>query len=138
MKSLYETFGTHKDYELKGIWLEFADASMKVRRAGGSNEEFSRVLGEKLRPHRHAMEAGGLDPKLSRRLLQETYFETVVLEWKNFVNRKGEPMELTLENFCGIMEELPDLWSAVVKACDEMRNFQASNVKEDIEDLVKS
>lgn len=138
MKSLYETFGTNKNFETSGIWLQFADARMKVRRAGGSNMKFRQVLGEKTRPHKHVMEAGGLDPNLSRRLLQEAYFEAVVIEWENFTDREGNLLELTLENFCKVMEDLPDLWEAVVQACDEMKNFQDAKVEEDVNDLVKS
>lgn len=138
MKNLYDTFDTNKSLETDGITLQFADASMVVRRAGGSNTNYNVKLGEKLRPYKHVAEAGGLDPKLSRRLLMEVYFETVVISWENFTDRKGNPLDLTLENFLAIMTDLPDLWLAVVTACDDMKNFQETKVHEDVADLVKS
>jgi hypothetical protein len=125
-KSLYDAYGTVKEYEQNGVVLDFGVAKFRVRRAGGSNRKFLATLAAKLRPHRRAIESNVLSDELAASLQMEVYFETVVIGWENVTDREGKALPFTLDNFKQVMTDLPDLWSTLREEADNMRNFQES------------
>ena len=131
MKSLYEAFGTVKEYETEGVTLDFGVAQFKVRRAGGSNRRFLTTLASKLRPHRRALDAGTLSDDVAGDLQMEVYFETVVTGWVGVTDEAGNVLEYNLVNFKKVMKDLPDLWATLRTEADNLRNFQAAEAKAD-------
>ena len=135
---LHAAFGTVKEYETNGVVLDFGVAKIKVRRAGGANRLYASVFSAKMRPHRRAIDAGTLPDDTARDLLLETYFEAVVVSWEGVTDEDGNVREYTLENFKKTMIELPDLWATIRVESDNIKNFQAAQVKADGEALGKS
>lgn len=131
MKSLYEAFGTVKEYETEGVTLDFGVAQFKVRRAGGNNRRFLNTLAAKLRPHRRALDAGTLSDDVAADLQMEVYFDTVVTGWSNVTDETGAQLEYNLANFKKVMKDLPDLWNTLRSEADNLRNFQAAEAKAD-------
>ena len=54
--SMYDAFGTDKDLEKTGIYLEYETFRIKVARAGGGNKRFAKMLEAHTRPYRRAMQ----------------------------------------------------------------------------------
>lgn len=138
MKTLYDTFGTDTELEKSGVVLDFGSCRFKVRRSGGSNRAFQVSLSSKLRPHRRAVEAGTMDEDLAASLYQDVFFETVIVSWDNVTDRDGKHLEFNRKNFKQVMNDLPDLWATLRNECDNMRNFQAEEAREEGETLGKS
>lgn len=138
MKTLYQAFATVKQYETDGIVLDFGPSQFRVRRSGGSNRKYLSALQAKMRPHKQALAAGTLPEDKSKELLVEVFFETVVIDWYNVTDRSGAPLAYTLENFKMLMSDLPDLWSTLMVECDNIKNFQEEEIKQDGEALGKS
>lgn len=138
MKTLYQAFGTVREYETEGVTLDFGAAKFRVRRAGGSNRRFLAALSAKLRPHRRALSAGTLADEVAEELQMEVYFETVVVGWEGVTDPEGEILEYNLKNFKQVMRDLPDLWSTLREEADNLKNFQVEEAKADGEELGKS
>lgn len=130
-KSLYSAFGTVKQYEEDGVTLDLGVSKFKIRRAGGGNRRYGIVLTAKLRPHRRALDAGVLSEEISRDIMLETYFETVVIDWENVTDQDGNVLPYNLQNFKKVMTDLPDLWSLIMRESDNIRNFQAEEAAQD-------
>lgn len=132
LKSLYQAFGTVKEYENdKGVVLDFGSAKFRIRRAGGSNRRFLTTLAAKMRPHRRAMEAGTMDEERAEDMHKEVYFETVVIGWEGVTDEAGVALEYNLVNFKKIMTDLPDLWLTLRLEADNMKNFQLAEAEAD-------
>jgi hypothetical protein len=130
-KTLYQAFGTEKQYETEGVTLDFGVAKFRIRRAGGSNRRFLAALSSKLRPHRRALEAGTMSDETAEDMHKEVYFETVVVDWENVTDREGNQLPYTLENFKKVMRDLPDLWNTLRVEADNMKNFQIAEAEAD-------
>lgn len=130
-KTLYSAFGTVKQYEEEGVTLDLGVAKFKIRRSGGGNRRYAIVLASKLRPHRRALDAGVLSEEISKNIMMETYFETVVIDWDGVTDESGNVLAYNLENFKKVMSDLPDLWSLIMRESDNIRNFQAEEASED-------
>lgn len=126
--NLYEKYGTNKDLEQDGVFLNFGEPEtgpmFKVRRAGGSNTKFKAVFNQKMRPFSRAIANGTLGEDKSNSLLHEIFFESVVVGWKNINGRDGNPLEYNKANFVQLMSDLPELWGTLREEASDIRNFQ--------------
>lgn len=138
MKTLYDAFGTEKQYEQDGVTLDFGVSKFRVRRAGGSNRRFLSALAEMLKPHRRALDAGLMTDEQTGQLLMEVYFKEVIIGWENVTDRSGNILEYSLGNFKQVMTDLPDLWSTLRQEADNIKNFQAAESRHDGDQLGKS
>lgn len=137
-KGLYQAFRTNRQMETEGVILDFGVARFKVRRAGGSNRRFTTVFNQKTKPHARALAAGTLDEEVAKRLMYETYYDAVVIEWEGVTDEEGNSLKFTQANFIKVMSDLPDLWSRLRDECDNMRNFQDAEVEEAVEKMGES
>lgn len=136
-KSLYDAFGTNAQYEKEGVWLDFGDGRIRVRRAGGSNRRYLTTFAAKTKPFRHAIQTGTLSTEKEQELLQEVYWESVIVDWEGIHDRQGNEMEFSRDNFKRLMSDLPELWAAIRNECESMRNFQDAENEADGEELGK-
>ncbi len=129
MTGLYETYGTNKALETeKGVILEYpGGVEITIRRAGGSNKLFSKVLSQKLRPHRRAHEQGTLDDAIADKILAEAYAEGVVIGWKNVKDREGQALDFTIENCVELFLALPDFFKDVQEQATSLNTFKNEN-----------
>lgn len=136
--ALYAAFGTVKEYETNGVVLDFGVCKFKIRRSGGANRLYATAFSAKMRPHRRAIDAGTLTDDAALDLLLEVYFEAVIVSWENVTDEEGNVLDLNLGNFKKVMRDLPDLWNTLRAESDNIKNFQAIQVREDGEALGKS
>lgn len=130
--SLYKQYQTDSNIEKQGIVLEYGfnakgkPISIRVARAGGSNEQFNKVLEHEMKPYRRQIQTETMDNKLAERLMQKVYARTIVLDWENVDIEKTEngpaipDAPFNEENALRLFADLPDLWSDIQK--------QAANV----------
>lgn len=138
MKTLYNAFGTVKQYEEEGVTIDLGVAKFKIRRAGGGNRRYGVAMAAKLRPHRRALDAGVLSEDVSKQILLEVYFETVVISWEGVTDENGNPLEYNFENFKKVMNDLPDLWLVIIREAETLKNFQAEEANADGQTLGNS
>lgn len=93
--SMYKQFQTDTNLEREGVDLNYGEFIVRVARAGGGNKRFARVLEDKMKPVRRALQTETLDDTRSAALLHEAFAEGVVLKWSVRVvaDAKGKPVE---------------------------------------------
>jgi hypothetical protein len=128
-KSPYALFQTDKTAETEGVWLDYGHFRILIRRAGGANTRFARVLESKIKPYRHAFNTGSLDNSIAQRLMVETYAETVVIGWEDVVDQTGEPLPFTVANAVRLFSDLPELFSNVQEQATSLALFRAEEIE---------
>lgn len=142
----FDMFQTDKSKETDGIVLNYSDVFwIKITRAGGSNEHYKRILTEKLRPFRRAIQTETIDESASARLLREAVAEGLILGWGTGIYPSGaghipsspkssfggEPIPFTPENAVKLFEELPDLFNDVYEQANKVSLFRTTEAEAD-------
>lgn len=131
MPNLYELYETDTELETKGVALQFGDAKFFVKRAGGSNEVFDKVFEAKTRSMSNRLQLQALSEAQSNRMMQEIYFEAVMLGWEGVTDRKGQPLEYNRENFLRVMTDLPVVWKAIRTEAANHENFRKAQIAQE-------
>ena len=144
----FDMFETDKSREADGIVLNYSDVFwIKVARAGGSNDHYKRILTEKLKPFRRAIQTDTIDEAASSRIMREAAAEGLVLGWGTGIypdgngsipGRGGEPIAFTTENVVRLFEELPDLFTDVYEQASKAASFRAMELETDGKNSKKS
>ena len=120
--ALFAAFATDKQLEKTGIDLQFGfverdgqqvPVEITIARAGGANTRFDKVFEHKTKPYKRMIQTDSLDPEIGKKIMRETYAETVILGWKNVQDIEGEFLDFTQKNVLSIMEQLPDLFQEI-------------------------
>lgn len=116
------------DKRLKGKWV-------RVRRAGGMNDEWLRAYVREVRPVTSAfLGFGEYDPIKQRNAERKVWAQTVIIGW-NFT-RGGKEIPYTWEEGLKFIEENPDLFENHIKdKCLMAENFYVEQMIQDGEDL---
>ena len=134
--SLYKQFRTDKSVETAGVWLEYGENDQKkpvrirVARAGGANERYSKVLDRITKPVRRSIQAETLPPAQVRKLIIQAYAESIVLGWENVdleASENGPEVKdapFTKENAVRLFTDLPDLFDDVQEQSRKAALFQ--------------
>jgi len=125
---LGKQFKTDTNLETEGIFIDYGTDRIRIARAGGSNKKFARVLEQRTKPIRRALQVGAVDNDRSNQIMREVFAETVVLDWEVNQGTEAEPkwvqgidpgdagengQKLLPVNFVNIMKvfvNLPDLF----------------------------
>jgi len=132
--SLYDIFETDPSTELDGFELILLDGDIEIcfilARAGGKNKRFTNRLQALLKPYERAMATGSMNDDKAASLLSKALAETVIQDWKNVVDREGNPLPFTAENASALLIALPDLRSIIFEESQKAANFIAVEVEE--------
>lgn len=137
---LFATFDTDRNLEKTGIVLQYGTTTRDgkdvpiefiIARAGGSNTRFDKVFEVKTKPYKRMIQADALDPELGKRIMRETFAETVILGWNNAQNREGDFIEFTKPNCIQLMEDLPDLFTDIQVQANKQSLFRVMALEED-------
>lgn len=117
--SLYSQFETDRAVEKDGIVLEYGMNSKKkpieirIARAGGANEHYSKLLEARTKPYRRQIQNETLDNAVAEKITKEVYAQAIVLGWTGVEDRDGNDMEFNQKNCIKLFDDLPDLWSDI-------------------------
>lgn len=129
--SLYTQYKTNKNLETDGVLLEYGVNSkglpirIRIARAGGANQAFSRCYEQKTKPYRRQIQTETLDSKIAERISLEVYAETVVLGWENVEDEEENELPFNKENCIKLFTDLPELFMDVMKASQSIAIFRA-------------
>lgn len=127
--SLYKSFKTNKKLEkTEGIWFAIEEAQFKCKRAGGSNDAFTKAV-RKYNQKRRAVASGAVSREESDRELAQIYADHVIMDWKGVTDEKDKPLEFTKENVIKLLVDLPDLFDALAIYCSGYDNFLDDEAK---------
>ena len=75
MSKLFAMFGTNKEAERTGVWINYGDVKFLVARAGGANLRYAEVLKKRLKPIQHQVDRGTLSKDEDDRVSAEIFAE---------------------------------------------------------------
>lgn len=138
MSNPYAAFGTDSALETNGIRLDYGGFYFDVRRAGGSNKRFAKVLEAKMRPHRRAIQAETIKDETANRIVAEAFAEAVFLGWGcdefgegKMPGKDGAPLDFSVENCVRLMLDLPDLFADIRQQTDKLALFKRDQAEAD-------
>lgn len=130
--SLYEVYKTDSTKEREeGIKVDLpGGASIRLRRAGGSNVQFDRAMDAVMKPYRRQLQMGTLDDGKADELMARVYARAVVIDWENVTDEKGKKLSCTEENIVKVFTDLPDLFEDIKAQASNMANFRRAEQEE--------
>lgn len=145
----FDMFKTDKTKETEGIVLNYSDVFwVQITRAGGSNEHYKKILADKLKPHRRAIQTETIDENASTRLLREAVAEGLLVNWgtgiypngAGYIPNKagGEPIAFSVDNAVALFEELPDLFADIYEQANKQALFRSNEAEADAGNSARS
>lgn len=141
--SLKSMYGTDKDSEQNGVWVEWPDFRVRVSRAGGSNTRYYAVVAAKAKPHRRAIQTKTISPDVQAMIGIEALAEACVMDFQYVKERgpdgkpvwergikdedeNGDPtvLEFTPENVVAMFIKYPDFAKSIAEYSDNMSLFR--------------
>lgn len=128
--SLYSQYETSPKLEMEGVRVVVGidndgEMAFQIRRAGGANVQFAKVIQRLTRPYTRNGQVKIEDPELSRDILKQAYAETIVCGWENIKNKKGEQLIFSAKAALDLFRDLDDLFSDIVSISQEITYFRA-------------
>lgn len=138
----YGLFGTDKDLEKNGIILDYGHFWLRVARAGGANQRYTKLVNHKFKPHRRAIQTETLSDKVAEKLVVEAYAEAVVLGGgsKKFGDGfipdvNGDSMAVDYDGVIKLFTDLPDLFADVKEQTQRVALFRKQVQEADAKNL---
>ena len=137
MTTFQEIFNTDENLESgEGIELDYGDCgTIIIHRAGGANRKFQWVLAAKFKPYERQMRTKTMKEAVSRRLLAETYAETVLVGWRGVKDASGQDLPFTSENATKLLLDVPELFEDIREQAYDVSNFRREQVEETAKNL---
>jgi hypothetical protein len=131
--SLYKHFKTDTAAEQKGVVLEYPHLanddgsvpSVRIARAGGSNDAYLKCIDVKFKPHRRAIQNGTLPRKIWEKLTREAFAETVVIGWENVQDETGKSITFSKDAALKLLEDLPELFKDIQEQSSDIALYRA-------------
>lgn len=130
--SLYKQFKTNTALEIGGKWFEInppnedgTKAGFLLARRSSKNTKFAAAMERVVRTHKDELDRGAMPPEESRRLLVETFIDTVLKGWRNvFGEDDTTAMDYTRDNAIKLFNDLPDLFDTLQSQSGIITNYQ--------------
>lgn len=150
---MFEMFQSDKELEKTGVWFDYKAFRVLLRRAGTSNEQFTKRLEALMRPHRRTERLGKLSAKVRISVTIQALAETCIKGWevnKNYSQDStaapdwapdtievapGVFEKFTTEKAVAILQSLPDLSEALIADSMELSSFQQEQLEDDAKNL---
>ncbi len=139
---VFQTHGTDKEAEVKGIVLDFGDYRVRVARTGGANVRFLKLFEALTKPHRRAIETEALSEEKGAEIAHEAFAKAIVLGWDTPVKQEdgtvvyepwlegenGEKIEYSVENCISLFKRLPDFFTTIREEAGKVANFRRNKL----------
>jgi hypothetical protein len=129
--ALFKQFKMDTDVEKTGIVLEFGEnadgtqSTIRIARAGGANNAYSKRLEAKLKPYRRQIQTETMDRKLLESIVREVFAETCVLGWEHVQDADGTDIAYTRENVVKLLTDLPELYAYLQEQANTLALYRA-------------
>lgn len=125
----YDEYGTDKQKEENGVWVEMLDGS-KWLLARGNSIRSRKALNNARKPFRQHIQRSermnaDLPEDISDKINLEWASTGLVLNWEGVTGKDGNALPFSKENVKTILNDLPDLFEEVVRVVSSSGNFTA-------------
>jgi len=129
--SPFDLFRTNQKAEQDGVKVDYDDFWFYVGRTGGGNKRYTRIITERLRPHRRAIQTETIQEDLARKLAMETFAEGCVFGWGSkkhgegvMVGKDGEGIAYSTAAVVEMFNALPELFQDLKSQADSFANYR--------------
>jgi|WetSurMetagenome_2_1015567.scaffolds.fasta_scaffold998139_1 hypothetical protein len=129
--SLYKQFKTNTSLEVGGKWFEVnppnddgTKAGFLMARRSSKNTKFAAAMERVVRTHRDELDRGAMPPEESRRILVETFVDTVLKDWRHVRGEDERELKFTRDNALKLFNDLPDLFDTLQVQSGLITNYQ--------------
>jgi len=139
--SMYSQFKTDAAMEQSGVWLDYGDFKVKIARAGGANNKFTKLLETRTKPFRRAMQTETMNNDKAMELLRGVYAEAIVLAWETKVDgvfksgienpEGGDLIKFSAEAVTDVFNALPDLFADIQEQSNKVAIFREELLESD-------
>jgi hypothetical protein len=130
--SFYQLFGTDKDAEKEGIWIDYGEAGrIKIARAGGSNDAYNKALANFLKANKHQIDTETMPDEVAEAKMRELFAKHVVKDWDGVKDAKGKTLPYSTENVVTLLTDLKDLYRDLSAQAAKISNFRAAELEAD-------
>lgn len=128
MANLNELFGTNKEFENEGVWVNYGD-DIEFRIARIGNPSFKRYYKQLLAPYGGPDRIDVISDNKADKIVTKVIAKTVLLDWKN-VQVDGEDVPYTVESAEQFLLQYPDLLSFVTDVASKQETYKEVRDKE--------
>jgi hypothetical protein len=140
---MYSAFKTDAKKEAEGIFVEFGEFRVLIRRAGGANKLYAKTMEKLVAPHRRMLQLGQLAEGVMKSILAEGYAKAVIIdfqykvedvgdglseptmEWKSGIELADGTMgEVTEERVKEILLDVPFIFDTIKDAAESIASFK--------------
>lgn len=116
------------DYSLteEGSWVDFQGSQFLI--AHLSNLKFQRALARLQLPYKRRIDAGTMDPEVSKSILCEAMAAGIVRGWREVVNSKGEAVSYSEKLAMDLLLRDPEFREFVSNAATNIDQFRREEV----------
>lgn len=140
--NLFRKYEVDGKKETEGVEITIDGAVFICRRAGGGNRKYRAAIGLAAATPDFQAKAGSKDRAeviaAEDEITMEAYADSVVVGWREVLDRNDQPMEFTKENFLDLMRSCPDIWLELRMAAFNLDKFRAVQANATGEELGKS
>lgn len=136
--SLFNQFETDPQLEKNGIRVEYVTgeeqegekpATFIIARAGGANVAYDNMMDQRLKPLRRRLQSDNVSNKELEVITREVVAATVVKGWENVKDKKGNPIEFSVNAAIELFKALPDLYEDIRQQANKASLYRAANLE---------
>jgi hypothetical protein len=129
--NLRKTFGTNKEKEESGVWVDGPDGT-RFLIARANNPAHTRLSAKLMKPQRTLLQLGQADDKVLLKIAAEITSRTILLDWKGVKADDGTAIPYTVDAAAKLLLELPDFADWVVAQSKTMALYQDEERAEEV------
>lgn len=115
--------------ENDGVDVEYEGSTFKI--ASINNMKYQRLLAKLRYPYRVKLNKGNIDPEIMLEIMCKALSRTIVLDWSNVVNSKGETVDYSEDNAFQALRDSA-FRDFVISIATEIENYRSEFVKESV------
>lgn len=137
--SMYAAFATDPKKEAEGVFVEFGEFRVLIRRAGGANKLYQKTMETLVAPHRRILQLGQLQEGTMKAILAEGYAKAIVVDWQYQADDglgskdwksgielpDGTMGEVNVENVKAVLLAFPVIFDALKETAEAIAGFKS-------------
>lgn len=137
MSSLYKTYKTDAEKEIKGVEITFEpneDGTVPtfiISRIAESNKEYTKALDAATKPYRRQMQLGTLPKAKDKAIFLDVFVSTIVLGWSNVQGEDGQNIPFNKANAIKLFTDLPDLLTELQVQASDAALFRVTALEDE-------
>lgn len=140
--NLFAKYEVDAKKENEGVELDIDGAIFVCRRAGGNNRRYRAAIGLISAMPKYQDKINSKDQvevvTADEEVTMEAFADSVVIDWREVLDRNNEPMLYTKENFMMLMHACPDVWRQLRLAALQIDSYRLERATSTGEELGKS